>query len=195
MDLMNLTPVQATLIATVVTTMVTTSTVAGTHLLTRTRERRHLIWNRRMDAYGAAVQSSVDLARMRRDTVERVNRESYGDTVPDLTALGLVGAQVEMFGSPQVADLWNEFYAAVASWKSDLDRVEGRMQVTYGGYFSIGEDYIDGGSLPSVPLPPTAEQVQADNRERFYEAEDHMKAVDARLIKAIKREARFQRPR
>lgn len=113
MNLMNLTPVQATLIATVVTTVVTTSTVAGTHLLTRARERRHLIWNRRMDAYGAVVQSCVALARMRQDIAERVNRGPGGDTVPDMTALGLVGAQVEIFGSPQIVALWNEFLAAV----------------------------------------------------------------------------------
>ncbi|MET9607211.1 hypothetical protein ABZZ17_19345 [Streptomyces sp. NPDC006512] len=191
MDLMNLTPVQATLIATVVTTVVTTSTVAGTHLLTRARERRHLIWNRRMDAYGAAVQSCVALARMRQEIAARVDRGSDNDTVPDMTALGLVGAQVEMFGSRQVADLWNQFFDAVHSWTYALDLVEGRIRVVVVATDSFG--------LTSAPLPPipepSAEEKQEANLRRLDAAGERATAADARLLQAIKREARFQRPR
>ncbi|MFD9051742.1 hypothetical protein [Streptomyces zaomyceticus] len=174
MNLMNLTPVQATLIATVVTTIVTTSTVAGTHLLTRTRERRHLIWNRRMDAYGSAVQSIATLARIRQDRALRLD----SNAIPDLTALELVSAQVEMFGSPQITNLWKEFFAAATSWTYALDVVEGRALFI------------------TVPVEErTAQQKEADDQRRLHEAQDQMEAIDTRLIKAIKREARFRRPR
>ncbi|MFE7584927.1 hypothetical protein ACFU5Y_25585 [Streptomyces gardneri] len=173
MNLMNLTPVQATLIATVVTTIVTTSTVAGTHLLTRTRERRHLIWNRRMDAYGAAVQSIATLARIRQDRALRLD----SNTIPDMTALELVGAQVEMFGSPKITNLWKEFFTAATSWKHALDTVEGRARFI------------------TVRADQTAQQKQADDQRRLHQAEDKMEAIDTRLIKAIKHEARFRRPR
>ncbi|MFD7966712.1 hypothetical protein ACFV5J_38610 [Streptomyces zaomyceticus] len=178
---MNLTPVQATLIATVVTTIVTTSTVAGTHLLTRTRERRHLIWNRRMDAYGAAVQSIAALARIRQDRALRLD----SNTIPDMTALELVGAQVEMFGSPQITNLWKEFFAAATSWSYALGAIEGRLRF----------DAVRVEERTAQQKQADDRKRQADDQRRFHEAQDQLDAIDTRLIKAIKREARFRRPR
>src|SRR5882757_1775451 len=122
---MALEPVEATLIAASVGAAASTSAVVITHLLTRDRDRRHKVWDRRMDTYKLLLRSRRDFAFARSQFLRTGNNPAgLINTEREIEDFGLINAELEMFGSTavNVVDLatnirFNQWVAATAEWR------------------------------------------------------------------------------
>lgn len=125
---MVLEPVEATLIAASVTSVVSTAAVVATHRLTRGRERRHKVWDRRMDTYVELLKSRRAMGAARRDFLaKRTTPSQVFDAEQELKDLGSLRAQLSMFGSTAVHALddlaltgFTVWMKAVSEWR-DFD--------------------------------------------------------------------------
>jgi hypothetical protein len=122
---MALQPWEATLIAASVGAVASTSAVLLTHLLTRARDRRHKVWDRRMDTYKLLLRSRRHFAFARKQFLKTGNNPAeLIDTERELKEMGLVAAELEMFGSSAVNAInlmthvaYNQWVAATAEWR------------------------------------------------------------------------------
>ncbi|MFJ6481142.1 hypothetical protein ACIQK6_13610 [Streptomyces sp. NPDC091682] len=173
MDLSTLTPVQATLIATSITATVSTIAVVITHRLTLSRDRRHRLWDRRMDTYAEVLKATRDVAMVRSEaqSKQRLPDGTYAKFESSLE--NLLSAKVAMFGSLTVIQLKNEAFATFALWVKAWGTWERSNQMAQ-----------------TIP-----EEVE-DARQYWEVVEGLSKAAneaDKALADAIKAEAKFKR--
>ncbi|MER6329257.1 hypothetical protein ABT298_07945 [Streptomyces sp. NPDC001034] len=123
---MALQPVEATLIAASVGAVASTSAVLLTHLLARGRDRRHKVWDRRMDTYAEVVRLRQEMGRVRLEVLETKRAPSRPiDPDHDSRMFGLTQAQLKMFGSEKIKDLdllssmgFNKWMEALGAWRA-----------------------------------------------------------------------------
>lgn len=171
----NVTPVEATLIATSVTATVSTAAVIITHRLTQGRDRRHRVWDRRMDVYAEVMRVQQAFARSRKNILRDKDLSAEPlDPSYEAKAFGLMEARLAMFGSSTIVKLNEEAFQAFKAWVVAL---------------------FEWKALSSVPNPdhPTiqreAEAKWAIVEKLFTEAE----ATHAAMVDAIKAEAEFKK--
>jgi len=171
---MALEPVEATLIAAPVGAVASTSAVLLTYLFARGRDRRHKVWDRRMDTYAEVIRSRRAMSRTRRDILrEKTFPEGPLDPGYEGKEFGLTEAQLEMFCSSNVIKLGVESFEALKGWMVAL--LEWR---DLKGLSAFDE---------SLKLKAEAKWAEFEKRAEIATAAD-----DA-LNEAIKREAQFRR--
>ncbi|WP_060176884.1 hypothetical protein [Streptomyces sp. IMTB 1903] len=116
MDLSTLTPVQATLIATSITATASAIAVVITHRLTLSRDRRHRLWDRRMDTYAEVLKAAGDLSSVRSHALSKQKLPGDGYDKFESSLQDLLSAKVAMFGSPAVTELNSKALVAFAAW-------------------------------------------------------------------------------
>ncbi|MFD9190131.1 hypothetical protein ACFWCA_18080 [Streptomyces phaeochromogenes] len=172
---MALQPVEATLIAASVTSVVSTAAVVATHLLTRGRERRHKVWDRKMDTYKLLLRSRRDFAFARKQFLKTGNNPAeLIDTERELKEMSLVAAELEMFGSSAVNTInlmthyaYSEWVVATAEWRR----------------------------LNSSPSADAEAHRKADEKwEDIKSLTEKADLIDEQLAEAIKAEADFKVP-
>ncbi|WP_217231617.1 hypothetical protein [Streptomyces anulatus] len=122
---MALEPVEATLIAASVTSVVSTAAVLLTHLLTRGRERRHKVWDRRMDTYAEVVRMRQQVGRFRQQVLENeVPPDGPIDPDYESRTFSVTEAHLAMFGTRVVTGLdlmcttaFNNWMEAMLEWQ------------------------------------------------------------------------------
>jgi hypothetical protein len=127
---MALEPVEATLIAASVTSVVSTAAVLLTHLLARGRDRRHKVWDRKMDMYVELLKSRRAMGSARRDFLaKRTTPSQVFNAEEELKDLGIIRAQLSMFGSTAVNALddlalagFTQWMKAISEWR-DFDNM------------------------------------------------------------------------
>ncbi|MFI5640310.1 hypothetical protein ACIA8H_23285 [Streptomyces goshikiensis] len=171
---MPLQPVHATLLVGSVSAVVSVAAVVATHLLARGRERRHKIWDRRMDTYAEVIRSRRAMARTRRDVLKE-KRFPTGPLDPgyETKSFGLTEAQLEMFGSPEVIKLGDDSFKAFKGWMVAL--------LEWRDLTNLAE--ADPNLRPRV----------ATKWAEFEERAKHAGEIDDLLNQAIKREAKFKK--
>ncbi|MET7828511.1 hypothetical protein ABZT23_28005 [Streptomyces sp. NPDC005386] len=171
---MALQPVEATLIAASVGAVASTCAVLLTHLLARGRDRRHKVWDRRMDTYAEVIRSRRAMSRTRRDVLrEKTFPDGPLDPDHEGKAFGLTEAQLEMFGSPEVIKLGDESFDALKGWMVAL---------------------LEWRDLKM--LAPLDDDLRLKAEAKWAEFEKRAEiatAADEKLNEAIKREAKFRR--
>ncbi|WP_151480050.1 hypothetical protein [Streptomyces albicerus] len=146
-----------------------------THLLTRARDRRHKVWDRKMDTYKLLLRSRRDFAYARSQFLKTGNNPAeLINAERELKEMSLIAAELEMFGSSAVNAINLETNIAFGQWAGAT--AEWRR-------------------LNSSPSADTEAHRKADEKwediERLTENAD---LIDERLAEAIKAEANFKVP-
>ncbi|GHD56043.1 hypothetical protein ACFQL8_17115 [Streptomyces goshikiensis] len=171
---MPLQPVEATLIAASVTSLVSTVAVVVTHRLTQARERRHRVWDRRMDTY-AELSKTYMIVGENREYIRR-HMKAAEDFLPDFTddAYALLDAKLALFGSPEIMHLSERTFEALEQW---VAKINAWIELAHPDGFDT--------FVPSR---------NADRAwQEFEEAADLAKAADLELATALLLEARFKK--
>ncbi|WP_327303034.1 hypothetical protein OG730_05060 [Streptomyces sp. NBC_01298] len=151
-----------------------TAAVLGTHVLAQRRERRHRLWDRRMDTYAEVLRSREAIARTRRDVLrdKKVFEETL-DPNHDMKVWGLTEAKLEMFGSAEIKKLSEESFATIKAWTLAL--IDWHRQTQIASVVPNGE-------------------AEADAKWAEVERQAGVAArADTKLADAIKREAEFKK--
>ncbi|PWK67198.1 hypothetical protein BCL76_109103 [Streptomyces sp. CG 926] len=171
---MPLQPVHATLLVGSVGAVVSVAAVVATHLLARGRERRHKIWDRRMDTYAEVLRSRDAIARTRRDVLRTKNVfEERLDPDHDRKTWALTEAKLKMFGTDEVLKLSDRSHRDTRMWTMAL---------------------IDWHGLTTVAsVVPDGELGAGDMWEQVEILAKLADDSDTVLADAIKREAEFKK--
>ncbi|KOU97409.1 hypothetical protein ADK91_32785 [Streptomyces sp. XY511] len=114
-------PVHATLLVGSVSAVVSVAAVVATHWLARGRERRHKIWDRRMDTYAEVLRSRDAIARTRRNVLRTKKVfEEWLDPDHDRKTWALTEAKLKMFGTDEVLELSDRSYRDTRMWTMAL---------------------------------------------------------------------------
>lgn len=127
-----------------------------------------------MDTYAEVIRSRRAMGRTRRDVLrEKTFPEGPLDPAHEARAFGLVEAQLEMFGSPEVVKLSAESFDALKGWMVAL---------------------LEWRDLVMLSKIDNALQLKAEAKwAEFEKRAEIAAAADEKMNEAIRREAKFRR--